>query len=169
MLAAYLTWHLRRALAPLTFTDETPPTRTNPVAPATVSPAAAAKASRKTDTDDNPVRSFRGLLAHLATTHPQHHRPTARPHLRQDHHAHPHPATRLPTPRRPDPPEPHPQRRQNAPTRRAAEYPSSTREIRTQRSSKFGLDAWDDDQDDQTEQDDQGDQGDQGDAPGGAW
>jgi len=47
MLAAYLTWHLRRALAPLTFTDETPPTRTNPVAPATVSAAATAKASRK--------------------------------------------------------------------------------------------------------------------------
>jgi hypothetical protein len=67
MLAAYLTWHLRRVLAPLTFTDETPPTRTNPVAPATVSPAAATKASRKTDTDDNPVRSFRGVLAHLAT------------------------------------------------------------------------------------------------------
>jgi hypothetical protein len=67
MLAAYLTWHLRRALAPLTFTDETPPTRTNPVAPATVSPAAAAKASRKIDADDNPVRSFRGALAHLAT------------------------------------------------------------------------------------------------------
>jgi hypothetical protein len=66
MLAAYLTWHLRRALAPLTFTDETPPT-TNPVAPATVSPAATAKASRKTDAADNPVRSFRGVLAHLAT------------------------------------------------------------------------------------------------------
>jgi hypothetical protein len=67
MLAAYLTWHLRRAVAPLTFTDETPPTRVNPVAPATVSPAAAAKASRKTNAADNPVRSFRGLLAHLAT------------------------------------------------------------------------------------------------------
>ena len=67
MLAAYLTWHLRRTLAPLTFTDETPPTRTNPVAPATVSAAAAAKASRKTNSADNPVRSFRGMLAHLAT------------------------------------------------------------------------------------------------------
>jgi hypothetical protein len=67
MLAAYLTWHLRAALAPLTFTDETPPTRTNPVAPATISPAAAAKASRKTDAGNNPVRSFRGVLAHMAT------------------------------------------------------------------------------------------------------
>jgi hypothetical protein len=67
MLAAYLTWHLRRALAPLTFTDEASPTRTNPVTPAAVSPAAKAKASSKTDTDDNPVRSFRALLAHMAT------------------------------------------------------------------------------------------------------
>ena len=33
MLAAYLVWHLREALAPLTFTDEAPPLRTNPVAP----------------------------------------------------------------------------------------------------------------------------------------
>ena len=34
MLASYLVWHLREALAPLTFTDEAPPARTNPVAPA---------------------------------------------------------------------------------------------------------------------------------------
>ena len=34
MLAAYLTWHLRHAWAPLTFTDEHPPDRDNPVAPA---------------------------------------------------------------------------------------------------------------------------------------
>ncbi len=33
MLASYLVWHLRAALAPLTFTDEAPPLRTNPVAP----------------------------------------------------------------------------------------------------------------------------------------
>jgi Transposase DDE domain len=32
MLAAYLVWHLRRALAPLTFTDEHPPDRGDPVA-----------------------------------------------------------------------------------------------------------------------------------------
>jgi hypothetical protein len=67
MLAAYLTWHLRRDLAPLTFTDETPPTRTNPVAAATVSETAAAKARRKATTDDTPVRSFRCLLTHMAT------------------------------------------------------------------------------------------------------
>ena len=34
MLACYLTWHLRRALAPLTFTDQDPPAPANPVAPA---------------------------------------------------------------------------------------------------------------------------------------
>ena len=34
MLASYLVWHLRAALAPLTFTDEAPPVRANPVAPA---------------------------------------------------------------------------------------------------------------------------------------
>ena len=34
MLACYLTWHLRRAWAPLTFTDQDPPRQENPVAPA---------------------------------------------------------------------------------------------------------------------------------------
>ena len=67
MLAAYLTWHLRKTLAPLTFTDEHPPTRTDPVAPATRSTAAARKASRRKDHTDQPLRSFRTLLDHLAT------------------------------------------------------------------------------------------------------
>jgi hypothetical protein len=67
MLAAYLTWHLRRAWAPLTFTDQQPPPRDNPVAPATRSDAATRKASRKRDEDDKPIRSFRGVLEHLAT------------------------------------------------------------------------------------------------------
>src|SRR6266511_3984953 len=67
MLAAYLTWHLRKALAPLTYTDEHPPTRDNPVAPAARSTAAERKASRHRDTNDQPIPSFRGLLDHLAT------------------------------------------------------------------------------------------------------
>jgi hypothetical protein len=67
MLAAYLTWHLRRTLAPLTYTDEHPPTRDNPVAAAARSDAAQRKASRHRDETDQPVRSFRGLLDHLAT------------------------------------------------------------------------------------------------------
>jgi hypothetical protein len=67
MLAAYLTWHLRAALAPLTYTDEHPPSRTNPVAPAHRSATADTKAARKTTPDDQPLHDFRGLLTHLAT------------------------------------------------------------------------------------------------------
>ena len=66
MLACYLTWHLRRAWAPLTFTDENPP-QDNPAAPARRSAAAQAKASRQHDPTGRPYRSFRGLLDHLAT------------------------------------------------------------------------------------------------------
>lgn len=67
MLACYLIWHLRKAWAPMTFTDEHPPHRDNPVAPAQRSTQAHAKASTKHDTEHNPVRSFTGLLDHLAT------------------------------------------------------------------------------------------------------
>lgn len=67
MLAAYVAWHLRQAWAPLTFTDETPPARSDPVAPARRSTGAAAKASARTDDQQRPVRSFTGLLDHLAT------------------------------------------------------------------------------------------------------
>ncbi len=67
MLAAYLTWHLRRAWAPLAFTDENPPAPGNPVAPARRSAAAQAKASARHDPAGRPYRSFRTLLEHLAT------------------------------------------------------------------------------------------------------
>ena len=67
LLACYLVWHLRKAWAPLTFTDEHPPQRDNPVTPAQRSAHADAKASRKHDPAGNPIRSFRGLLDHLAT------------------------------------------------------------------------------------------------------
>ncbi|HEX8760204.1 MAG TPA: IS1634 family transposase [Pseudonocardiaceae bacterium] len=67
MLAQYLTWHLRRTLAPLTYTDQHPPQRDNPVAPATRSTHANGKASRHTDDHGIPLHSFRGLLDHLAT------------------------------------------------------------------------------------------------------
>ena len=67
MLACYLTWHLRRAWAPLTFTDQDPPRQDNPVAPARRSAAAQAKASAQHDAAGRPYRSFRGLLEHLAT------------------------------------------------------------------------------------------------------
>ena len=67
MLACYLVWHLRRAWAPLTFTDEDPPTPSDPVAAAQRSPHAQAKASRQHDETGRPYHSFRGLLGHLAT------------------------------------------------------------------------------------------------------
>ncbi|HEX3308882.1 MAG TPA: IS1634 family transposase, partial [Streptosporangiaceae bacterium] len=67
MLACYLTWHLRRAWAPLTYTGQDPPAPASPVAPARRSAAAQAKASRQHDAAGRPYRSFRGLLEHLAT------------------------------------------------------------------------------------------------------
>ena len=67
MLACYLTWHLRRAWAPLTFTDQDPPQPDNPVAPARRSATAQAKASGQHDPAGQPYRSFHGLLDHLAT------------------------------------------------------------------------------------------------------
>jgi hypothetical protein len=67
MLACYLTWHLRRAWAPLTFTGQDPPAQDNPVTPARRSAAAQAKASYQHDPAGQPYHSFRGLLDHLAT------------------------------------------------------------------------------------------------------
>jgi len=67
MLACYLTWHLRRAWAPLTYTDQDPPEQDNPVAPARRSATAQAKASYQHDAAGQPYRSFRGLIEHLAT------------------------------------------------------------------------------------------------------
>jgi hypothetical protein len=67
MLASYLVWHLREALAPLTFTDEAPPRRANPVAPAVRSAGARAKAAAKENNDGQEVRGFRELIEHLGT------------------------------------------------------------------------------------------------------
>jgi transposase len=67
MLACHLAWHLRKAWAPLTYADEHPPARDNPVAPARRSRSAQAKAARKTTAAGEPARSFRDLLDHLAT------------------------------------------------------------------------------------------------------
>jgi hypothetical protein len=101
-LAAYLTWHLRQALAPLTFTDEHPPERTDPVAPARRSPTADHKATTKTTTTGDEARGFRDLLDPPRHPHPQHrrdhHRRTRHP-VRAAHPAHPHPATRCQEPR----------------------------------------------------------------------
>lgn len=66
-LAYYLTWHLRRALAPLTFTDEQPPERADPVARAERSEAARAKASRGRTADGLVAHGFGELLDILGT------------------------------------------------------------------------------------------------------
>ena len=67
MLACYLTWHLRRAWAPLTYTDRTRPSRPTPsprpAAPRPPRPKPPASTTRP----GSPYRSFRGLLEHLAT------------------------------------------------------------------------------------------------------
>jgi hypothetical protein len=67
MLAAYLIWHLRQAWAPLTYTDENPPTATDPVAPASRSQAAHAKDSRHTSIDGETLHDLATLINHLAT------------------------------------------------------------------------------------------------------
>jgi hypothetical protein len=65
MLASYLTWHLRKTLAPLTFTDQNIPQPDDPVAPAQRSTTATLKDTTKTTPDGLPVYDYRGLLAHL--------------------------------------------------------------------------------------------------------
>lgn len=67
MVASYLIWHLRRAWAPLCFTDQQPPHRIDPVAKAERSAHAKNKASRRTLGDGQPVHSFATLIDHLAT------------------------------------------------------------------------------------------------------
>lgn len=67
MLAAYLTWHLRKTLAPLTFTDENIPESADPVIPARRSPRAAEKDAVEETPDGLTLYRYRDLLGHLAT------------------------------------------------------------------------------------------------------
>lgn len=71
MLAYYVEWHMRQALAPLLFAeddrDDAQQRRGSPVQPAVPSTSAAAKATTRRTRDDQPVHHFRGLLDHLAT------------------------------------------------------------------------------------------------------
>lgn len=67
MLAGHLTWHLRKALAPLTFTDEDRPVPQEPVAAVNRSTTAQRKASTQQLADGTPVYSYQALLRHLAT------------------------------------------------------------------------------------------------------
>lgn len=65
MLAAYLGWHLRKTLAPLTFTDENIPSASDPVTPAQRSPEAKVTDATKKTHDDLPAYDYPGLIAHL--------------------------------------------------------------------------------------------------------
>lgn len=71
MLAYYVEWHMRRALAPILFDDDDPAAgqaqRNSVVAPAMRSPKALLKAQSKRTDDGFPVHSFQTLLADLAT------------------------------------------------------------------------------------------------------
>jgi transposase len=71
MLAYYVEWHMRRALAPILFDDEDPAAaqaqRQSIVAPASRSSKALDKAHSKRTADDRPVHSFQTLLADMAT------------------------------------------------------------------------------------------------------
>jgi transposase len=67
MLAAYLTWHLREAFAPLTFTDENIPDPADPVIPAARSLQATIKDAVKQTPNGLPLYRYRDLLEHLAT------------------------------------------------------------------------------------------------------
>ena len=67
MLACYLTWHLRQALAELTFTDQHVPAPADPVAPAQRSAQAKAKDAAKHTPGGLPVYRYRDLLSHLST------------------------------------------------------------------------------------------------------
>jgi hypothetical protein len=71
MLAAYVTWHLREAFAPLTFTDQDIPEPADPVASAMRSPQAAKKDAVKQTPDGLPLYRYRDLLEHLATLNRQ--------------------------------------------------------------------------------------------------
>ena len=62
MLACYLTWHLRTAWVPLTFTGQHPPQQANRRAPRRSAPPRPSLASAP-----RAYRSFRGLIEHLAT------------------------------------------------------------------------------------------------------
>ena len=71
MLAYYLEWHMRQALAPMLFDDHDRAAgealRASPVAKAEPSPAAKRKANKKSTDEGLPVHSFRTLLADVAT------------------------------------------------------------------------------------------------------
>lgn len=79
MLAYYVEWHMRQALAPILFDEDDPKDaaakRASIVGRARRSDAAQAKAAHKRTDDDLPVHSFQSLLTDLATIAKQQIRP----------------------------------------------------------------------------------------------
>jgi transposase len=71
MLAYYVEWHMRKALAPLLFDEDKvtaePSDKSSVVAPSKRSNKARAKAATKKTPEKLPVHSFRTLMADLAT------------------------------------------------------------------------------------------------------
>jgi hypothetical protein len=71
MLAYYVEWHMRQALAPILFQDDdraaAAQARKSIVAPAKRSPRADIKAASKVNDEGIRVESFRSWLANLAT------------------------------------------------------------------------------------------------------
>jgi transposase len=70
MLAYYVEWHMRQALAPLLFQDEELSQQRmhrDPVAPAAASASAKAKKANRVNIDGGPIHSFDTLLRELAT------------------------------------------------------------------------------------------------------
>jgi transposase len=80
MLAYYVDWHMRAALAPLLFEEDDPQAaeamRDSAVAKAQKSPSAEAKATTKRTQDGLEVQSFDTLMKHLATIVINQNRPT---------------------------------------------------------------------------------------------
>ena len=70
VLAYYVEWHMRRALAPLLFDEERleeTRQRRDPVKPARPSPGAQRKKTNRRNAEGFPVHSWKTLMAHLAT------------------------------------------------------------------------------------------------------
>jgi transposase len=77
LLAYYVEWHMRRALAPVLFDDQHPGQRTggSPVAPAQRSLSARRKAQSKRNSEGLPVESFQDWVKDLATITQNHVQP----------------------------------------------------------------------------------------------
>jgi hypothetical protein len=67
LLAYYVEWHMRKALAPLLFDDEFPERERDPVAPARISEHARGKKRTRNTASGLAVHSFESLLQELST------------------------------------------------------------------------------------------------------